>query len=104
MYFIRRILIFNFWHKEERSEIHMDNRKADRRANALYPDEETAMESNDSMDHWLREMDQSDVEMPRAQEDLLTHLIEDHGYGKLIHPMLKAKYDKKKKLRANSPR
>lgn len=81
-----------------------DNRKADRRANALYPEEETAMESDDSMDHWLREMGQSDIVMSRAQEDLLTHLIEDHGYGNLIHPMLKAKYDEKKRLRAGSPR
>ncbi len=99
----------------------MDKRKADRRIETveeqvkivkkqvkpLYPGEETIVESdgsNESMDHWLYEMAQSDVDMPRAQEDLLTHLIEDHGYGVLIHPMLKAKYDEKKKLRAKSPR
>ncbi len=89
-----------------RGELGMDddNRKADRRVKTFHPREEIALGSDDSMDHWLREMDQSDADMPRAQEDLLTHLIEDHGYGSLIHPMLKAKYDKKKKLRANSPR
>lgn len=82
----------------------MDNRKAgkaDRRANALYPGEDTAMESDDSMDHWLREMEQSDIAMCRVQEDLLTHLIKDHGYGEIIHPTLMAKWANKRTLRSS---
>ncbi len=79
----------------------MDNRKADRRANALYPGEDTAMESDDSMDHWLREMEQSDIAMSRAQEDLLTHLIDDHGYGEKIHPTIMAKWANKRTLRSS---
>lgn len=59
----------------------MDNRKADRRINALYPDEQTSIESDDTTTPWLREMSQSDTEMLRGQEDFLSHLIEDHGYG-----------------------
>jgi hypothetical protein len=56
------------------------------------------------MNHWQKEINQSDIEMSRGQEDLITHLIEDHGYGNLIHPILKAKWLAKRAIRARSPR
>lgn len=79
----------------------MDNRKADRRINTLHPEEQVSVESDDSMTCWLHEMTQSDAEMLRGQEDFLSHLIEDHGYGEKIHPTLMAKWIKKKKLRSS---
>jgi len=52
---------------------------------------------------WIDAISQSDEGMSRGQEDLITHLIDDHGYGELIHPVLKARYLAKRAIRARYP-
>lgn len=81
-----------------------NNRVADRRVDTSFSKAEAKVRADNQMGIWLREMSLSDTDMSRGQEDLLTHLIEDHGYGNLIHPILKAKWDRKKELRSRSPR
>lgn len=59
--------------------------------------------SQKPMIDWINAISRSDEEMTRGQEDLIAHLINDHGYENLIHPILKAKYLAKKAVRAQCP-
>lgn len=53
------------------------------------------------MNDWIQEMNQSDAEMTREQEDLIDHLINDHV--QTVNSVIKARQDKKKEIRSRRP-
>ncbi len=65
--------------------------------------EESEGLKNKAKEDWLLALRDSDGEMTREREEHIDHLIELHGQEVELHPELKAKWQKKKDLRAKKP-